>query len=37
MARVTKPGAPVTIERIERALDKLSEMIVMMGRRLYHL
>lgn len=31
MARVQKPDRPVTIERVERALDKLAEMIVMMG------
>ncbi|MCZ7888086.1 hypothetical protein [Agrobacterium salinitolerans] len=31
MARAAKPGAPVTVERVERALDKLAEIIVFLG------
>ncbi|EHH07573.1 hypothetical protein ATCR1_06891 [Agrobacterium tumefaciens CCNWGS0286] len=31
MARVAKPDEPLTVERIERALDKLAETIVFLG------
>ncbi len=31
MERSAKNGAPVTVERVERALDKLAEIIVFLG------
>lgn len=32
MTHVPKPGAPITIERVERALNKCAEIIVFMGK-----
>lgn len=31
MVGSVKPGAPLTVERVERALDKLAEIIVFLG------
>ncbi len=31
MARAAKPDEPLTVERVERALDKLAEIIVFLG------